>query len=85
MKITEELIRQLVTEVVEKVERMTQQEADVVASPATEVFRGKVLSASDVEYFFRQKVDRLIVSKSTIQTPLAQERSRDLGVEIEIQ
>jgi hypothetical protein len=86
-EITEELIRQLVVEVVEKLEAMR---AGQVKAPTfaikranAETFDGKVLSAWDVESAFRNKAEILLVRSNTIITPLAEERCRDLGVRLE--
>lgn len=83
MEITEELIRQLVVEVVEKLENMRAQSSRPV-SATIEEFRGRVLTGEDIEYFFRQKVEIVRVSKKAIITPLGHERSKDLGVQLEI-
>ena len=84
MEITEELIRQLVVEVVEKIENMKAQSSLGSSSVLIEDFRSKVLTGEDIEYLFRRKVEVVRVKKKTIITPLGHERSRDLGVEIEL-
>lgn len=83
MQITEELIRQLVIEVVEKIEAM-KDSSNVVSSSSVENFQGKLLTGEDIEYCFRRKVDTMRIPKKTIITPLAKERSNDLGVTLEI-
>jgi hypothetical protein len=83
MQITEELIRQLVVEVVEKLEAMRAQSSVSRPSARQEVFGGKVLSAWDVESYFRSGVETVVVSNRTIITPLARERVSDLGLNLE--
>ena len=83
MQITEELVRQLVIEVVEKLEAMKDSVA-LVSNSSIENFQGKLLTGEDIEYCFRRKVDTLLVPKKTIITPLGRERSTDLRVKIEI-
>ncbi|PCJ17858.1 MAG: hypothetical protein COB02_12380 [Candidatus Cloacimonadota bacterium] len=83
MQITEELIRQLVIEVVEKLEAMKESNS-IVSNKSIENFHGKLLTGEDIEYCFKRKVDTLLVPKKTIITPLGRERSNDLGVKIEI-
>lgn len=83
MEITEELIRQLVMEVVEKIEALrAQASCSVPAGRSIRNFNGRVLSAWDVECCFREKVDCLQMPRKTIITPLAAERARDLGVKL---
>ncbi len=82
MRITEELVRQLVIEVVDKLEKI-QREAKTQAQSHVEEFQGKVLSASELEVFHRNRVEVLRLSRTTILTPLAQERARDLGVALD--
>ena len=83
MQITEELIRQLVIEVVDRLERKLQEEA-LLSTPSREKFVGKLLTAPEVEYFARQGIDLLVVEKKTVITPLAKERCSDLGVQLEV-
>ncbi|MCJ8347879.1 hypothetical protein MJH12_20275 [bacterium] len=83
MQITEELIRQLVIEVVEKLEAM-KEATQVVSNRSVENFQGRLLTGEDIEYCFRRKVDTMLIPKKTIITPLAKERSNDLGVKLEI-
>lgn len=85
MEITEELIRQLVMEVVEKIEALRLQHASLPASKSIRQFQGRVLSAWDVECCFREKIDSLLLPAKTIITPLAAERARDLNVRLELQ
>jgi hypothetical protein len=86
MEITEELIRQLVMEVVEKIEALRAQAAQPTpAGRSVRNFGGRVLSAWDVECCFREKVDCLQMPRKTIITPLAAERARDLGVKLDLQ
>jgi hypothetical protein len=82
MRITEELIRQIVLEVVDKIERL-RKEAAVKESPLVETFSGKLLTASDVEFFRRNQVEILRISKTVVITPLAKERCSDLDLTLE--
>jgi len=82
MRVTEELIRQIVLEVVEKIERLKREEAEA-RSPLVESFTGKVLTAPDVEYFRRTEVEILRIPKGIVITPLALERAGDLGLRLE--
>ncbi|MCO4781299.1 MAG: hypothetical protein KC646_03180 [Candidatus Cloacimonetes bacterium] len=83
MQITEELIRQLVIEVVEKLEGL-KESSNLASNHSVEQFQGRLLTGEDIEYCFRRKVDTMRIPKKTIITPLAKERSNDLGVSLEI-
>ncbi len=91
MKITEELIRQIVIEVVDRIEGLKSQNPPspgpvkkVWNSPfqlsGQEEFRGRVLTGTEVESAFRRGVQILQVSPKALLTPLAEERARDLGL-----
>lgn len=82
MRITEELIRQIVLEVVDKIERLKLEEA-ARQSPLVESFTGKVLTAHDVEFFRRSEIEILRIPKGIVVTPLAHERAGDLGLKLE--
>ena len=83
MQITEELIREIVTEVVDRIEVMRSKNENSLRSAAPQVrFHSKVLTGGDVEYYFREGVEVLTLSPKTITTPLAKERSRDLKIEL---
>ncbi|MBW7875434.1 MAG: hypothetical protein H3C47_05560 [Candidatus Cloacimonetes bacterium] len=78
MQITEELIRQLVAEVVDKIESLNSTSVSVPVKG--EIFPGKVLTGTDIEQYFRRKILTLHIRPKTLLTPLATERARDLGV-----
>jgi hypothetical protein len=78
MQITEELIRQLVAEVVDRIESLKQ--AQIPPASKGEIFAGKVLTGTDIEQYFRRKILTLHIKPKTLLTPLATERARDLGV-----
>tara|TARA_Y100000589_G_scaffold248515_1_gene236529 strand:- start:1182 stop:1442 length:261 start_codon:yes stop_codon:yes gene_type:complete len=83
MQITEELIREIVTEVVSRIESMRMSEVTSFESAAPRVkFYSKVLTGSDVEYHFREGTEVLMLSRKTVITPLAHERCRDLKIEL---
>ena len=83
MQITEELIREIVTEVVGRIEVMRSKSENSLRSVAPQVrFHSKVLTGGDVEYYFREGVEVLTLSPKTIITPLAKERSGDLKIEL---
>jgi hypothetical protein len=82
MQITEDLVRRLVIEVVDKLEEL-QREAEIKEKPHLQDFQGKVLTASELEFLHRNRVEVLRLSKKTILTPLARERAQDLGVTLE--
>ena len=83
MQITEELIREIVTEVVGRIEAMRSKSQKSFSSAAPQVrFHSKVLTGGDVEYYFREGVEVLRLSSKTIITPLAKERSGDLKIEL---
>ena len=83
MQITEELIREIVSEVVDRIEKMrcSTQEPSRSSAP-TEKFHRKVLTGSDVEYYFKEGVEVIVIARGTIVTPLAKERSGDLKLEL---
>ena len=82
MQITEELIREIVTEVVSRIESMRSEAKESSRSAApTAHFRQKVLTGGDVEYYFREGIEILVFSSKTIITPLAKERGGDLKIE----
>ena len=83
MQITEELIREIVTEVVGRIEAMRGESQNSFSSAAPQVrFHSKVLTGEDIEYYFREGVEVLRLSSKTIITPLAKERSGDLKIEL---
>ena len=81
MEITEELIREIVKEVVNRIEHLrSNTQLDTAASSVR--FKQNVLTASDIEYYAREGIELIYLSKKTVITPLATERSRDLNVEL---
>lgn len=83
MQITEQLIRQIVQEVVERIEALQcSNHAENRTSAPSVRFQSKVLTGSDVEYYVREGFEILHLSKKTVITPLAWERSRDLDLQL---
>ena len=83
MQITEQLIREIVTEVVSRIESMRNAEPTSLESAAPSAkFYSKVLTGSDVEYHTREGIEVLLLSRKTVITPLAYERCRDLKLEL---
>lgn len=83
MQITEELIREIVSEVVDRIEKMRSSTQDPRRSSAPrEKFHRKVLTGSDIEYYFKEGVEVIVLTRRTIVTPLAKERSGDLKLEL---
>lgn len=83
MQITEELIRRLVIEVVDRIESLRQNSLAATGPKSeAEEFSGKVMTGTDIEMYHRRRIVVIKVNPRTILTPLARERARDLGVSL---
>ena len=81
MQITEQLIREIVKEVVDRIE-LLRSSAQLETAASSVTFKQKVLTGSDIEYYAREKIEIIYLSKKTVITPLAMERGRDLKIEL---